>query len=461
MEAMVSGAQSAFRPGKEMFTSGRVAIVHRARGGRGHLWVGLVMLVLALVAVPAPAARGATCDPNLPEPCSLRALSDLLGLRVGSTLEPDQVLDAGYLDTLAREFSSVTPENALKWYTVRPAPGTWSFGPADAVIDAATAEGLEIRGHTLVWAQDSYTPDWVESVTDPVALRSLVDEQITTVMERYRDRVHRWDVVNEPLATVGAGPSESVFWDVLGPGWVGDAFRTAHAVDPTAELWLNETGTDYLPAKHDALLALVSGLVADGVPIHGVGIQGHRFTVDGPDPATLERQLRDFTDLGLAVAITELDVATNPADPAWPQRQADAYGRMVGVCLAVVGCEEITMWGLTDRSTWLDSFAGLPKPTRPLLFDEALAPKPAYDRFRSLLAAAARQLPPPTTTTSTTTSTSSSTTSSTRSSSTTAPPGAGPPTTTATTARGASVAGALPAAGEPAVAVPTVPRLAG
>jgi endo-1,4-beta-xylanase len=355
----------------------------------------LALLVVSGLVGSARPAQGATCDPSVPETCTLQELADLRGLRIGSTLEPDEVVDAAYMETLVREFNSVTPENALKWYTVQPSPGAWNFGPGDAVVDAAVANGLEVRGHTLVWAQDAFTPDWVEAVTDPVALQALVNEQITRVMERYGERVHRWDVVNEPLATLAAGPSESVFWRVLGPDWVADAFRTAHAVDPTAELWLNEVGTDYLPDKHDALLALVAELVADGVPIHGVGIQGHRFTPDGPDQATLERQLRDFTDLGLAVAITELDVATDPADPSAAQRQADAYARMVGACLAVAGCDEVTMWGLTDRSTWLDSFDFLPKPSRPLLFDEQLRPKPAYERVRALLAAAVAAPGPP------------------------------------------------------------------
>lgn len=371
------------------------------RGRRRHAGRALVvagMVVAGMGIGTAPPARAATCDPVVPETCTLRELAGLLGMRVGSTLEPDQVVDAGYRDTLLREFNSITPENALKWYSVRPAPETWSFDGADAVVDTAASNGLEIRGHTLVWAQDAFTPDWVEGVTDPAALEALVDEQITTVMERYRDRVHRWDVVNEPLATVGTGPSDSVYWEVLGPDWVADAFRRAHAVDPGAELWLNETGTDYFPAKHDALLALVADLVAAGVPIHGVGIQGHRFTTDGPDPATLQRQLLDFTDLGLAVAITELDVATDPTDPAGAERQADAYARIVGSCLAVAGCEEVTMWGLTDRSTWLDGFEALPKPTRPLLFDEELRPKPAYERVRQMLAQAVREGRPTTTT---------------------------------------------------------------
>lgn len=329
------------------------------------------------------------CDPIDPTTCALRELATPIGFRIGATAEPGETGPGPYATTLAREFNAVTPENALKWYTVQPSPGGWQFGPADTVVAFAEAHDLEVRGHTLVWAQDTYTPAWVRSIVDPVELRARVDEHIETVMARYRGRIHRWDVVNEPLASVGTGPSDSVFWDVLGPGWVADAFRTAHAVDPTAELWLNEYGSDWVPGKHAALVDLVADLLAAGVPLHGVGLQMHRLGVTGPHQATLESQLRDFTAMGLEVAVTELDVPTDPADPDAFGRQAHAYARIVGACVSVAGCNEVTTWGVTDGSTWLDGLGIFPTPTRPLLFDDEFRPKAAYDAVRDLLAAAA------------------------------------------------------------------------
>ena len=245
---------------------------------------------------------------------------------------------------------------------------------------------MEVRGHTLVWGQDQFTPAWVKAITDAEELRQVTEEHITTVMSRYLGRIHRWDVVNEPLATLGTGRAGSVWDDLLGPGWVADAFRTAHEVDPEAELWLNEYGSDWVPGKHAALLALVADLVADGVPIHGVGLQTHRISVAGPDRAVFEQQLRDFAALGLQVAITELDIVTSTTDPEALSKQADAYGRIVDACLAVAACTEVTTWGVTDADTWLDSQGIFPPPTRPLLFDESFAPKPAYEAVRSALA---------------------------------------------------------------------------
>lgn len=318
------------------------------------------------------------CDRRSPSTCTLREAAAAVGLRVGTIIEPAQLTDDAYTTVVNREFTALTPENALKMYSIENQRGVWTFAGADAVVDYAVAHGLAVRGHTLVWAQDRFTPAWVAGITDAAELKAVTAEYIDTVVRRYAGRVARWDVVNEPLSAYGTGPSGSVWDDLLGSTWIAEAFRTAHAADPSAELWLNEYGTDWVPGKHAALLALVTALVRDGVPIHGVGIQTHRPSTAGPDPVVFSRQLADFTGLGLKVAITELDVPTAPTDASAAMAQAGAYGRVAAACLAVPDCVEITTWGLGDDDTWLDSLGVFPTPTRPLLFDESRAPKAAY-----------------------------------------------------------------------------------
>jgi len=339
------------------------------------------------------AAASPACDPSAPATCSLRQLADLAGIRIGSTAEPYEITDPSYASVLAREFNSVTPENVLKWYATQPSEGTWDFSGADEIVRFADDHDMTIRGHTLVWAQDAYTPTWVKSITDPVALKTSVENHITATMNHFAGKIPRWDVVNEPLASVGTGQSTSVFWS-LGPDWIADAFRLAHSLDPSTELWLNEYGTDWVPGKHEALVALVSGLVDAGVPIKGVGLQMHRLPGAVLDTDKFASQMRDFTALGLEVAVTELDVPVAPTDPGALQSQALEYARVVSACLVVDGCVEVTLWGLTDGSTWLDSVGLFATPTRPLLFDNAFAPKPAYDAVRGVLAEAVSPTPP-------------------------------------------------------------------
>ena len=377
----------------------------RPRSGAGRASVVAAALVLCVAAssLPARPSGALAVEARTPEgvPAEpLRVLAERAGLRIGSTLAPDQIADADHAGTLAREFSSVTAENAMKWYAIQPTRGTFDFSGADAVLDFAEANDMMVRGHTLVWAQDTFTPAWVVAITDPDELRSVVEEHLRTVLDRYRGRIARWDVVNEPLQTLGAGPSDNVFRRVLGSDWLTEIYLLVHAIDPDIELWLNEYGSDWVPGKHDALVALVGDLVDAGVALHGVGLQTHRLSPDGPDRSTFEQQLRDFQDLGLAVALTEVDIATDPGQPTTDTfaAQADAYATIVSSCLAVPACEEVTTWGISDADTWLDSQGILPAPTRPLLFDDAYRPKPAYDAVAAVLAAGRPTVEEPTTT---------------------------------------------------------------
>ena len=354
--------------------------------------IAAVVLVATTAVAPAPAQAAPT----------LRSLGDRAGIRVGSVLEPNQI-GTTHSEVLAREFSSVTAENAMKWYSIQPERGRFEFAGADAVLEFAEANGQEVRGHNLVWAQDQFTPAWVRAISDPDELRSVVHDHIDAVLGRYRGRIHRWDVVNEPLETLGTGPSDSVFRRVLGPGWLAEVLTYAHEVDPDIEIWLNEYGTDWVPGKHAAFLAVVRELVDDGVPLDGIGLQTHRLSPDGPDPEAFAAQLRDLAGLGLQVALTEVDVATSPGDATAFDRQAVAYRTIVEACLAQPACEEVTMWGISDADTWLEAQGILPAPTRPLLFDDAFEPKPAYDAFAAALAAGRPSGAPTTTTTTATT----------------------------------------------------------
>lgn len=353
-----------------------------------------LLLLCAIFAVSAcnnndacPLYPDSLCGETDADSLTLSAAGALSDLRIGATLEPQEIADESYTGTLIREFGALTPENALKMYSIQNERGVWTFAGADAVVGFAEANDLVVRGHTLVWAQDQYTPAWVKAITDPAELRAVTEEYIVMVMQRYAGRIPRWDVVNEPLTTLGAQSSGSVWHDLLGPDWIGEVFHLAHAADPDAELWINEYGTDWVPGKHQAFLALVAGLVEGGVPLHGVGLQTHRISVAGPDRAVFEQQLRDFTNLGLEVAITELDVVTSPTDPTALTSQAEAFQRIVDACLAVAGCVEITTWGITDATSWLNSLGTFPTPTRPLLFDDAFVPKPAYFAMRAALVA--------------------------------------------------------------------------
>lgn len=328
----------------------------------------------------------------------LRGAAAAAGIEIGVAAEPAQLAPGPEAALLASEFTSLTPENAMKWSALAPAPGVWSFAGADALVDFADGNGQRVRGHTLVWGRANGVPGWLgdelAAASDPAErLRALTAELIDTVVGRYAGRVPTWDVVNEPLAVdSGELDPDSPFTQLLGVGYIAEAFARARAADPTATLFLNETLVEAQPAKFAGLLALVDALLADGVPLDGVGLQGH-FLQGRADGAVLRAQLEALAARGLFVEITELDmpVLWFFGEPDVLAAQAEAYADVAAACLAVPACRGITVWGLSDADTWLDTLFPLSAfaPNRPLLFDETLAPKPAYGAVRDVLLAPA------------------------------------------------------------------------
>jgi GH35 family endo-1,4-beta-xylanase len=284
--------------------------------------------------------------------------------------------DATYAATLAAEFDYVTPGNETKWGSVQPVDDAhWEFGPADAIVKFARREDLAVKGHVLVW--HSQLPPFVTDALTADQLTRALRRNIHEVMHRYRRDTRAWDVVNEAVADDGA-LRDTVFLRTLGPGYIADAFRWAHHEDRGALLFYNDFSIDTINAKSNAVYALVRGLVEAGVPIDGVGFQMHLEAGNAPSTEEMVANLRRFTDLGLRVNISELDVriAKLPGDQVTRLAvERQVFHRAVAACVQVPGCEALTTWGFTDLDSWIDSTFG---PDDPLELDEQYRRKPAY-----------------------------------------------------------------------------------
>lgn len=333
-----------------------------------------------------------SCEGGQAPAPSLADAARAAGLAIGSTVDADTSAPRRAL--VAAEFSSVTIENSLKWAPLSPSPGIWDFTAADAQVAWAETGGLRVRGHTLFWDRLNGRPSWlaadVTGSSDPAAqLTMRMEEHAAEVVGRYAGRLAQWDVVNEPLEQAGTNlDATNFFYQVLGEDYLDIAFHAAHAADPTAELFLNEVLSEGINAKFNALVSLVEGMIARGVPVHGVGLQGHFFFGTLPYDALVSR-LERLTALGVKVEFTEVDVPLPLFDtqPYPLAAQAEAWADIVAACAAVPGCTGVTAWGSDDGDTWLDTFSltAAAGPNRPLLFDAALAPKPAYDSVKRML----------------------------------------------------------------------------
>ncbi len=314
--------------------------------------------------------------------CTLREAAEVSQLRVGVAAAPR---DEGWNRLISEEFNALSPEGELVWKVIHPGRDEWDFEAADRTLAFAEEHGLFTTVSHFVWDQAtsvSGTPEWVKTIKDPDELRQVMRDHLAAITARYGGKIDRWIVVNEPLEYGGTALYRNHFYDVLGPDYISEAFRIAKEAAPDSELWLNEIFTENNPAKASALVDLVANLVATGVPIDGVGLQGHLFAGD-PNYGLVQGTMQRLGNLGLRVAITELDAPVARDLPDRLEVQAQRMAGMVRACLAVPACDSITFWGLDDEVSWLNWF--LAPNLAPLLFDASLQPKPAYFAVRDAL----------------------------------------------------------------------------
>ena len=327
-------------------------------------------------ATAAPASASDDTEPTL------RELADQAGLVIGSGAvkggewtddgRPSNYLaDPRFREVLSEQFNSLSPENDLKWQFVQREEGVFDFEGLDRLVEFADEHGMTVKGHGLI--SNCCNPDYVSAITDPEEMRAALTAHFEAIMGRYDGKMDRWDVVAEPLEVFGTELQQNNWYRVLGPGYIAEAFRIARAADPDAKLFLNENMVEFDAPKRQALYELVSGLLADGVPLDGIALQMHE-TFEGPEPGVLTEIVKSYHDLGLEVSIAELDVHTYDAAD-----QARIYSDVVAEALAA-GVKEISTWGFTDAHlyTWLPG-------AKPLMFDEEYNPKPAYFAVRDAL----------------------------------------------------------------------------
>ncbi|WP_327430268.1 non-reducing end alpha-L-arabinofuranosidase family hydrolase [Streptomyces sp. NBC_01236] len=336
--------------------------LHRLGRRRRTLAIGLsAAAVVAGVVTLLPSSAGAAALGTQAAPS---------GRYFGTAVAAGRLGDSTYSTILDREFNMITPENEMKWDATEPSRGNFNFGPGDQIVNHATAHGQRMRGHTLVW--HSQLPGWVSSIGDANTLRSVMNNHITSEMNHFKGKIYAWDVVNEAFADGGSGQHRSsVFQNVLGNGFIEEAFRTARAADSSAKLCYNDYNIEnWTDAKTQGVYNMVKDFKARGVPIDCVGFQSH-FGAGGP-PSSFQTTLSNFAALGVDVQVTELDIA---------QASSTNYANAVNACLSVARCTGLTVWGIRDSDSWRSSDS-------PLLFDNNGNPKAAYTAVMNALKAA-------------------------------------------------------------------------
>ena len=377
-------------------------------GAAGAAGVAGVAAALPGLAAPAAASTArAAARPADAANGSLRDLAARINMRIGTAVIPFDLDNAPYAKVLAEQFSVVTPGNEMKWGVVEPTQGQFDWSGADRLVSFAQAHGQLVRGHTLLW--HNQLPTWLtDGVTNgsisSSQLRDLLKQHIFTEAGRFRGKIWQWDVANEFFTDANpSGLNPNDFWvSNLGPDIIPQAFRWAHQADPHALLFYNDyniAGEDGSNAKSDAVFAWLKDMLNQGVPIHGVGDQGHLDTQFAFSGARMQQDLERYASLGLKVAITEADVRTNvdgpttqvPTDSLSQFAQPFEFGQMLKAAMAVPDCLSFTVWGFGDADSWVPGFfTGEGFAT---IYDVNLQPKPAFFELQQDLALGAAGAP--------------------------------------------------------------------
>jgi endo-1,4-beta-xylanase len=296
---------------------------------------------------------------------------------------------------IVNHFNSLTAENAMKMEPLHPRENEYFWKDADEIAAFAQKHKMKLRGHNLLW--HAQAPSWMfkdakgDTVSKAVLLQRL-KEHITTVVKHFKNSTYGWDVVNEAVDDRDSVVYRPTAWyKIIGEEFIAKAFEYAHEADPKSVLFYNDYNTEN-PRKREKIYQIVKKLKEAGVPIHGVGLQGH-WSVNNPSREELEKSIQMFSSLGLQVQVTELDVSvyggrqggqliqgrrdtSSTFTPEMEQQQRDKYKMVFNIFRENKGkLTGVTFWNVSDRYSWLD---GRGRKNYPLLFDMSRQPKKAY-----------------------------------------------------------------------------------
>lgn len=289
---------------------------------------------------------------------------------------------------IKQQFGSVTAENAMKPEPLHPERNRYFFTDADTIVDFAKNNDLLVRGHTLIW--HNQTPAWMfrgasGSTATREELMAVTEDHIKTVVGRYKGRVYCWDVVNEAVSdSSNEYLRNTPYLKIIGEDYIKLAFKWAHEADPDALLFYNDYSTEN-PAKRDKIIRLVKSLLDEGIPINGIGLQCH-YNIYSTPLEELERSIKLFSEMGLLIHVTELDMSiysnseNNLKFDTLPEDrkvlQIDKYTRVMKILRDNRDkVSSVSFWGLSDNLSWLNDFPVKGRNDWPLLYDKNLHQK--------------------------------------------------------------------------------------
>ncbi|MBN1819929.1 MAG: endo-1,4-beta-xylanase [Prolixibacteraceae bacterium] len=313
------------------------------------------------------------------------------------------------LELVKREFNSITAENEFKWSSIQPDDDTWRFDIPDKFVEFGLENNMYMLGHCLVWHSQVPRSIFRDADGNEISKEGLLkrmENHIGTLVGRYKGKVQAWDVVNEAIEEKAW--RNSPWTRIIGKEFVERAFHLAHEADPDAHLIYNDYNMDQ-KGKRDQVVEMIRDFKKRGVPIHGIGLQGH-IALDNPEMSEFEASVKAYADEGMKVHVTELDISVlpydwgrtaeistnreyaeslNPYKDGMPKKVAKQLAKRYVDLFKVLlkykeSVERVTFWGISDDMSWKNNFPMRGRTDYPLLFDREHKPKLCYDALVKL-----------------------------------------------------------------------------
>lgn len=309
--------------------------------------------------------------------------------KVGAAVNPYSV--AKYGDLIKKHFNSLTCENEMKPAEIHPEPGVYRFDRADTVADFARKNSIPMRGHTFVW--HSQTPHWFfDNEQSPGIVETLTDH-IKTVSSRYSDLIYAWDIVNEAVndgEESGTLRERTPYLSVWGKDYLYEAFKLAKSLLPEGVSLAYNDYNESVPLKRGRIVEVVNSINRDGMLCDVIGMQSH-WRIGQPSLDTIKETIETYAKTGCRIQITELDVSMHewnePEGRIWETpEQIEAHAKYYGDIFRIFReykdvIDSVTLWGVTDGTSWLNGFPVKNRRDSALLFTDDGEPKEAYYRM--------------------------------------------------------------------------------
>ena len=319
---------------------------------------------------------------------------------IGVAVNMQNITNPEQIAIIKKDFNSITAENDMKPQPTEPAYGQFNWENADKIANFCRSNGIKLRGHCLMWHAQIGKWMYQDEKGNLVSKEKLfqnMKHHITAIMERYKDVVYAWDVVNEAISdggrpVMGQKPSpyrNSPLYQIAGDEFIKKAFIYAREADPNVLLFYNDYNAAD-PQKRDRIYNMVKSMKEEGVPIDGIGMQGH-YNIYGPSMEDVDAALTKYSTIVKHIHITELDIRANEemgghlnfsreaGDISQTVKllQEDQYTRLFKILRKhkdVV--DNVTFWNLSDRDSWVGVR------NYPLPYDENYKPKRVYSLIK-------------------------------------------------------------------------------